>query len=186
MKRTASIILIVIMCLFALSSCADKTAVGSADSGDTKTTEKEETSAYADVTEKENAPEDSDSDSDNKEETAMKLKITVNGKSFFAELNDSAASRELVDMLPLTVDMTELNGNEKYYYLPDRLTKDDKNVGAIEAGDIMLYSGNCLVLFYDSFSTIYSYTYLGKITDSTGLKEALGKGNATVSFELAG
>lgn len=46
--------------------------------------------------------------------------ITVGDKEFPAELNDSKAAQELYDLLPLTVEMTELHGNEKYYVLPDK------------------------------------------------------------------
>lgn len=193
MKRTAIIILILIFSMCALFACGGNPSVVGTGDGDladeTRDTESaaedEKPMTDTDETDKDDSVKEESGDTDNTEETTVKLKITVNGKVFFAELNDSAASRELCEKLPITVDMTELNGNEKYYYLPDKLTRDDKKAGRIEVGDIMLYSGNCLVLFYDSFSTVYSYTPLGKITDTTGLKDALGKGNVTVSFELA-
>lgn len=194
MKKTAIIILILTLGLFVLTSCGGKNSVVGTDGGDltgetrdTESVAKEDETPLTDVddTKKEDSVKEENGDTYNTEETILKLKITVNGKVFFAELGDSAASRELLEKLPLTVDMTELNGNEKYYYLPDKLTKNDEKVGRIETGDIMLYSGNCLVLFYDSFSTVYSYTPLGKITDTAGLRDALGKGNVTVSFELS-
>ena len=86
-------------------------------------------------------------------------------------------------MLPLTLDMSELNGNEKYVYLDERFTAESESVGHISNGDIMLYGSNCVVVFYKSFSTPYSYTRIGYIDDPDGLKDAVGKGGVTVRFE---
>lgn len=53
----------------------------------------------------------------------------------------------------------------------------------INAGDIMLYGNDCMVFFYESFQTSYSYTPIGKITNSTGFKEAVGKGSIKVTIQ---
>ena len=111
------------------------------------------------------------------------MKITVNGTEFSAEFSDTRAAEEFKAMLPLTLDMSELNGNEKYFYLDGRLTTESENVGHINSGDIMLYGSNCIVLFYESFSTPYSYTRIGHINDPSGLKNAVGKGGVTVEFK---
>lgn len=55
----------------------------------------------------------------------------------------------------------------------------------IHAGDLMLYSNDCIVLFYKDFSTSYSYTPLGRITDTTGLENAVGKSSVRITFEAA-
>lgn len=49
----------------------------------------------------------------------------------------------------------------------------------------MIYQSDYLVIFYDSFDTSYTYTRLGYITDTAGLKEAVGTDNAEVTFEIA-
>lgn len=85
----------------------------------------------------------------------------------------------------VTVRMGELNGNEKYYYLPDRLQTSASNPGTIHTGDLMLYGSDCLVLFYKTFATSYSYTRLGRLDNTSGLEAALGRGEVTVSFEPA-
>ena len=110
------------------------------------------------------------------------MTITVNGKEFFAKFSDTKAAEEFKAMLPLTLDMSELNGNEKYIYLDERFTTASEKIGQINSGDIMLYGSNCVVLFYESFGTPYSYTRIGYIEDPNGLKKVLGSGNVTVEF----
>lgn len=113
-----------------------------------------------------------------------KVKITVNSQTYIVTLFDNNSAKAFKEMLPLTIDMTELNGNEKYYKFPNNIPANSSNPGTIKNGDLMLYGAKTLVLFYNSFSTSYSYTKLGTIHDATGLASALGSGNVTVSFEL--
>lgn len=111
----------------------------------------------------------------------MKVNITIGGKTFTADSEDSETGRAFLDKLPLSLDMSELNGNEKYCYGVS-LPRNDQHYGSIVPGDLMLYSGNCLVLFYGAAGG-YRYTRVGKIADTTGLAEAVGKGSVTVIFE---
>ena len=83
--------------------------------------------------------------------------------------------------LPLDLLMTELNGNEKYYYYSE-LPSDPRRVGTVHAGDIMLYGGNTLVLFYKTFDTNYSYTRIGSVENPEGLAQALGAGDVSVTW----
>ena len=112
----------------------------------------------------------------------LKIEIIVGDKTFSATLYDNGAAKALMDMLPLTLDMSELNGNEKYYYLDTSLPTNASRPSGIKTGDIMLYGNNCLVLFYESFSTSYSYTPIGHIDDPAGLAAALGSGSVQVEF----
>lgn len=112
------------------------------------------------------------------------LIISVGGRDFTAVLEDNATARALAERLPLTLIMNELNGNEKYHDLPESLPTDPERPGAIQTGDLMLYGSDCLVLFYESFSSSYSYTRLGRITDPAGLAEAVGSGNVEVTFRM--
>ena len=118
------------------------------------------------------------------EEDMQNLIIEVGDKTFTATLYDNETVRALTEMLPLTLNMSELNGNEKYYYLDDTLPTNSQRPSGIKEGDIMLYGNSCLVLFYESFSTSYSYTPIGHIDDPSGLAKALGRGSAEVTFRI--
>lgn len=112
-----------------------------------------------------------------------KIKIKVNSKTFTATLLDNNTAKAFKEMLPLTISMVELNGNEKYFDLSKSLPVNSSNPGTILNGDLMLYGSKTLVLFYKTFSTSYSYTRLGKLDDAAGLAAALGSGNVTITFE---
>ena len=112
------------------------------------------------------------------------MKITVGAAVFKATLYDNPTATAFKSLLPLTIKMVELNGNEKYVDLSHNLPTSAANPGTIQNGDLMLYGSATLVLFYKTFFTSYSYTKLGRIDDVTGLVAALGSGNVTVSFEV--
>jgi len=114
----------------------------------------------------------------------MKLKITMGSDTFNASVYTNATATAFKAKLPLTINMMELNGNEKYFDLPVNLPANASNPGTIQAGDLMLYGSNTLVLFYKSFSTSYNYTPIARIDNPSGLVSALGAGNITVKFEL--
>ena len=111
------------------------------------------------------------------------INIIVGSKTFTATLADSETGEAFAALLPLSVTMNELNGNEKYHYLSSSLPTAVYQPGTIHAGDLMLYGNNCVVLFYETFNTSYSYTRLGAIDNPSGLAAALGSGNVSVRFE---
>ena len=101
-----------------------------------------------------------------------------------AVLDGNATATAFQALLPLTVEMTELNANEKYARLSGNLPTKAANPGTIHAGDLMIYGSKTLVLFYKTFPTSYDYTRLGRVKDTTGLAEAVGTGAATVTFAM--
>jgi hypothetical protein len=113
-----------------------------------------------------------------------KIKITVNSQTFMATLLDNNSAKAFKEILPMTINMVELNNNEKYFDLLNSLPTNSSNPQTINNGDLMLYGSKILVLFYKTFSTSYSYTRLGKVDDTTGLATALGSGNVTVTFSI--
>lgn len=116
------------------------------------------------------------------EEVEHVISIEVNGQTFSATLADNDTARAFAARLPMTLDMRELNGNEKYFYLDEPLPAAAQRVGQIRAGDLMLFGSDCVVLFYESFATSYTYTPIGRIDDPAGLADALGSGSAEVFF----
>lgn len=116
--------------------------------------------------------------------TTNKMKIAVGNSVFNVTLSDNPSVTAFKALLPLTLNMNELNNNEKVFHLETSLPTNDSLGGKIQVGDFMLYGNNALVLFYESFTTSYTYTRLGKVDDVSGYRAALGTGNVTVKFEL--
>ncbi len=110
------------------------------------------------------------------------MKVIINRKEFEAELAATKAAEEFKALLPLTFEMEDMNGNEKCRYLSKKLTEDSKAAGRVEKGDIMLYGRSCIVIFYKSFDTTYSYTRIGRIINPEELEKAAGRWDAEVTF----
>ncbi|WP_353852899.1 cyclophilin-like fold protein [Dehalobacter restrictus] len=115
----------------------------------------------------------------------IEISITINNKKFSAKLHNNLTTQSLIKEFPLDLNMIELNGNEKYYRLQHTFPTATEKIGMIKAGDIMLYGNDCLVVFYETFSSSYQYTRLGHIDDVVGLSRAVGTGSARIVFNLA-
>lgn len=116
--------------------------------------------------------------------TNIKMKVEVNGNTFIATLEDNIAVDALIEMMenePVVIHMSDYFGFEKVGTL-GRSFPDNDSQTTTEAGDIVLYQGNQIVIFYGSNS--WSYTKLGRINDLTGFEEALGSKDVTVTFSL--
>jgi hypothetical protein len=109
--------------------------------------------------------------------------MTVGERRFAIRLAENAAARAFAAQLPLTLDMEELNGNEKHAQLPRALPAPASRPGTIRNGDLMLYGTTTLVVFYEAFNSPYSYTRLGRVDDPAGLPQALGRRGVRVVFQ---
>lgn len=110
--------------------------------------------------------------------------ITIENKKYEAILYDNSTTKELIKKFPITITMSDLNGNEKYYNFSKSFSTSSENVANINKGDIMLFGDNCLVIFYKSFSTHYKYTKLGYIKNMEDLENSFGKGDIRITFEI--
>lgn len=126
------------------------------------------------------------SDENIQEATEMKLKVEAGEQAFSATLEENAAVDALVELLrqgPLTLQLHDYSGFEKVGPLGASLPAEDRQT-TTQAGDIVLYTGDQIVIFYGSNS--WRYTRLGHIDDLTGWEEALGSGDVTVRLSLKG
>ena len=112
-----------------------------------------------------------------------KINLKINDKVYEVFLVDNYTTRDLLNLLPLTLPMQELNGNEKFYYFDKPLSYNPSEIVEIKKGDIMLYGDDCLVVFYKDFTTHYSYTRIGHIDSPEDLEEVLGSDSVIVNFE---
>ncbi len=99
------------------------------------------------------------------EEIINNMNIVINEKEYKLNLENNETVAELLTKLPLQLNMNDLNSNEKYVYLDFSLKNNPVNPKHINKGDVMLYTDNCLVIFYKSFDTSYSYTKIGHINN---------------------
>ena len=118
--------------------------------------------------------------------TSMKLKIHVNDTTFTATLADNSSAVAFAEFLSqgdLTLDMHDYGSFEKVADLPRSFPRNDTQIDT-DAGDIILYQGKTITIYYDKNS--WNFTRLGKIdnVDKKRLKQILGDGNATVTFSV--
>ena len=121
-----------------------------------------------------------------KKESMDMIKIKVNNNVLEVNLEDNEATKSLVERLKngdISVNTNEYGGFEKVGNLGFSLPRNDKNI-TTSAGDIVLYQGNQISLFYNSNS--WSYTKLGRVQNisSRELKDILGSGNVTLVISL--
>lgn len=112
----------------------------------------------------------------------FKINVSIKGQTFQATLEDNETSRAFLKKLPLTLSMEELNGNEKFHYFDSTFPSNPTKISKINAGDIMLYGNDCLVLFYSTFETNYRYTRIGKLDNPSEIKDIVGSGNIEITF----
>lgn len=114
------------------------------------------------------------------------MNIEVGDTVLTATLVDNSSAEALKEALseaPITVDMRDYGNMEKVGGLGREFPTNDEPITA-ESGDIILFRGNALVIYYASNS--WNFTRLGKIDNVTAeeLKNILGEGNVTVTLSL--
>ena len=114
----------------------------------------------------------------------MGINISVGGSDFAAKFYDNETSREIINSMPITVEMSDFNGQEKVVTLSQTPPLSPAETPeTIHAGELYVWSGNNLVLFYTTFSNTYGgYIPIGYIEDTSNLETALGSGNVVVTL----
>lgn len=172
-----------------ISDQKEEIAVGESVGSEEQTLEEivppEQAEAPQTEQESEEIPETQESDrNENDEEMVMKMNVQIGEEIFTASLLDNEAVDALVEMMkeaPVVIQMSDYAGFEKVGSLGTSLPTSNSQT-TTQAGDIVLYQGNQIVIFYGSNS--WSYTRLGHIDDFTGWEEALGSGDVTVIFSM--
>ena len=189
-KRAFILPLIVMMMAFVLCACD---IISSKDTGTmtSQNTESTENGKPTDNNIEETIPTETSSGTESSQSTTSEervvekiLSLAINGQSVSVqwEGNESVeALKELVKDKPLTIQMSMYGGFEQVGSLGTNLPRNDRQTKT-SAGDIVLYSGNQIVVFYGSNS--WAYTRLGYVTDKNAaeMTELLGNGNVTIEI----
>ena len=163
--------------VFGLIACSGK-------SNNTLNAESKSTASISNNENKSGKSKDEENGIDNNKKEEMKMNISVNGHTLNANFADTKAAKELYELIknePLTLTLNEYGSFEKVGKLPQSFTKNDEQINA-QPGDILLYQGNQMTIFYGENS--WSYTRLGKIENITAeeIAEIFGDGDITVTI----
>lgn len=186
MKRKCAVVFVIGILLLMVSACSSQNHSQVQDAESINQSQEEANNINDEEKISENSTEETnENDRINEQETeGMQMIIEVNGQQFEAELYDNDTVAALKNMLPMTLNMEEMNGNEKYYFMNESLPTASENTGIIQNGDIMLYGSDCLVLFFKTFETSYTYTRIGHIEEAEGFAAALESGTVEISFRM--
>ena len=119
-------------------------------------------------------------------EATVKLKIHVNDTAFTATFEENSSAKAFAEFLTqgdLTLDMHDYGSFEKVADLPRSFPRNDKQIDT-DAGDIILYQGNSITIYYDKNS--WNFTRLARIdnVNKKRLQQILGKGNVKAIFSV--
>ncbi|WP_053986072.1 cyclophilin-like fold protein [Niameybacter massiliensis] len=112
------------------------------------------------------------------------LEMIIGAETYSITLYDNETVRTFINLLPMTITLNELNGNEKYSYMDSSLPTNEITTVEIKAGDLKLYGSDCLVVFYKDFDSSYKYTDLGYVENADSLFEVLGNGTVEITFAV--
>ena len=180
-SKTASLVLCGVFLLFLLGGCAEKE---SHSSQETVMSETETSSTDNPAATEQPAPTEEASvpaETSPTEELTMMLKIDDTEIAVRWEDNESVeALKDLIQDTPLTINMSMYGGFEQVGSLGTSLPRNDVQT-TTEAGDIVLYSGNQIVVFYGSNS--WAYTRLGHVELSAPeMSDLLSHGDVTITL----
>ena len=184
--KTRLVVSVLAVLLFALSGCgstesAVPTTVPAVPAENTviEPTETPASAIPADPLESQEGSETEMQDA----EVEKTMTLLINGQEISVdwEENDSVeALRKLCAEHPLVIEMSLYGGFEQVGSIGQSLPRNDSQT-TTQPGDIVLYSGNQIVIFFGSNS--WAYTRLGRVSDqeASGMTDLLGNGNVTLT-----
>ena len=192
MKKNIIISAICVAMMLSISACSDEGKASNEDQNMKSVTsqsenvdvESSENNLMSDSTVADSVEETASSDETEIGETTMTMTIGDTKVNVDWEANSSVdALKELVSSGPLSIDMSMYGGFEQVGSIGQSLPREDKQT-TTAFGDIVLYSGNQLVVFYGSNS--WAYTRLGHISDKTDaeIEALLSKGDVTITLSI--
>ena len=192
MKKNIIISAICVAMMLSISACSDEGKASNEDQNMKSVTsqsenvdvESSENNLMSDSTVADSIEETASSDETEMGETAMTMTIGDTKVNVDWEANSSVdALKELVSSGPLSINMSMYGGFEQVGSIGQSLPREDKQT-TTASGDIVLYSGNQLVVFYGSNS--WAYTRLGHISDKTDaeIEALLSKGDVTITLSI--
>ena len=187
----AALVVITLLICFSACGSGNTELITDTNSQTEVTSQKsdEQTTAETTVPPAESKPEETQSEKskETEEDPAVKtLTMKIGGTTVAVdwEENESvAALAELIKDQPLTIQMSMYGGFEQVGSLGTSLPRNDAQT-TTQTGDIVLYSGNQIVVFYGT--NFWAYTRLGHITDKTAaqMNDLLGNGDVTIELSL--
>lgn len=194
LNKRIGVILLVFVMLLSVTACGQTETVkeSPAESQETEPvtiTASEDAKTVNEVIEANTESETDETEKDQSkepEQEADTMVLAINGKIVSVEWEDNEsveALRDLVMAEPLSIQMSMYGGFEQVGSIGTNLPRDDVQT-TTEAGDIVLYSGNQMVVFYGSNS--WTYTRLGKVTDKTKdeMTGLLGNGDVILTISM--
>jgi hypothetical protein len=182
MKRTFDLIIMCILLALMTAGCAaseENTGADAVEPGSTQSAGKIETESDESAN-----PLDTESAGNDAGEEITEMKMTINGTPVSVSWENNESVRALAEMAEtgsVTIKTEPYGGFEQVGSIGATLPSNDTDIRT-NSGDIMLYSGSQMVVFYGSNS--WAYTRLGKITDKSDseLRELLGGDGVTVNI----
>ena len=183
MGKIVSIFIVILM--LAVSSCSHQIPVNIDETNGTEISETESSLEVSEETSEISKTEDSMEVSEENFNGIYVLKIEANGNVFYADFEGNSSAEALKEKLnsgSITLDMHDYGNFEKVGELPFSIVRNDEYI-TTTSGDVILYQGNQLTIYYDTNS--WNFTRVAKIrnADST-LKDKLGEGNILVTLSL--
>lgn len=178
---SAMIVLTLMACVDTLESSQGQEELATENETDSEeVTEMQEGSDSSSVVKNDDTPKE-----EREEENVMY--VHIGNRAFTMTLVENAATEALLELLeeePITINMQDYGGFEKVGSLGTNLPTSDVQISS-DYGDVILYQGNQIAIFYDS--NAWSYTRIGRINDviQEDLIEVLGSGDVTVTLSLS-